>query len=158
MTEYVFDIESDGLYESWQPEVATKITSVQVLCIDTMEFSDELAPQEGDVIIGHNIIDYDLRMLRKFHGVEYTVRPDTYNGVPVTYIDTLLLSKLLQPDMKQHGLKPWGDRLNRQKSQLIYHDLKGTEEHHDQQARDDCLLTLELYKYLCSIANGRECA
>lgn len=65
------------------------------------------------IIIGHNIINYDLPVLKKLFGLNY-------NG---EIIDTLILSKLLNPDLdkfvkgvsKPHSLEAWGKRLGIEK-------------------------------------------
>lgn len=68
------------------------------------------------VIVGHNLLGYDLESLRKNWGCDYTVgRQDTFLGMPVEFRDTLLLSQYLnadrQPTKLGHGLKGWGIRL-----------------------------------------------
>lgn len=57
-------------------------------------------------LIGHNILQYDLYVLKKYWGVEYTVGEsegisDTVNGRECFLDDTLVKSKLLNPD--RHG-------------------------------------------------------
>jgi DNA polymerase III epsilon subunit-like protein len=56
----------------------------------------------ADELILHNGIDYDIPLLERLYGF-------TYNG---RIIDTLVLSKLLNPDLAGgHSLKSWGKRL-----------------------------------------------
>ena len=64
-------------------------------------------------IIGHNIIDYDMLVIELFFGLKFDVDPFTLDGVEIDICDTLVLSKLLNPDrMGGHGLAAWGDRLS----------------------------------------------
>jgi hypothetical protein len=64
-------------------------------------------------IIGHNIIDYDLMVMELFFGIKFDVDPFTLDGQPIEICDTLVLSKLLNPDrLGGHGLEAWGNRLS----------------------------------------------
>jgi DNA polymerase III epsilon subunit-like protein len=57
---------------------------------------------ETKVIVGHNIIRYDIPLVEKILGIIVTA----------TLIDTLILSWYLIPDKKfKHGLEAWGERL-----------------------------------------------
>lgn len=53
-----------------------------------------------DSITGHNILDYDMLVLELWYGEDmyYEVEPDTLGGRPVQFVDTLMLSKTLNPD------------------------------------------------------------
>ena len=80
----------------------------------------------ADELIGHNIIDYDLRLLKKLHGFEY-------NG-KVT--DTLVYARTIWPDVRDkdftlvkqgkipqklvgsHSLRAWGHRLGVLKGEI----------------------------------------
>lgn len=115
----VFDIEGDGLYED--------ITQIWCICTQEVE-TGELrrfynTPLEGisrsgdigigirylctaDTLVGHNIINYDLRVLAKLFSVKYTGK----------VLDTLILSQLLRPDRYSgHSLEAWGQRVGRSK-------------------------------------------
>lgn len=64
-------------------------------------------------VIGHNIIDYDLLVVELFFGLKFDVDPFRIDGKEVEVCDTLVLSKLLNPDrFGGHGLESWGDRLS----------------------------------------------
>jgi len=64
-------------------------------------------------VIGHNIIDYDLLVIELVFGLKFDVDPFRIDGKEVEICDTLVLSKLLNPDrMGGHGLEAWGDRLS----------------------------------------------
>ena len=163
---YAFDIESNALYEG-----VTHIWCVWIFDVISGEKwgyrPDEIEHalkklKEADVVIGHNIIDFDLCALRKIYPktINYTFR----------VFDTLCLSRYLKPDRigdspdypkgdprhgpRDHGLKQWGEFLG---------DLKGDygeqEEAWDAFTEDmfvyceqDVSLTVKVYMYLCAVA------
>lgn len=135
----LFDIETDGLY--WD------VTRVHCLCLKILGedrgrcYTDTpVGGEDGTLadglnmlssageLLGHNIINYDLAVLKKLHGFTF--------GGKVT--DTLLLSKLLFPtietrDMIQakrgrfpakligrHSLEAWGHRLSNHKGSFCH--------------------------------------
>ncbi len=57
---------------------------------------------DADVLVGHNIIDYDLPAIWKVHG-PWATCPKV--------IDTLVISRFLQPERQGHSLEAWGKRL-----------------------------------------------
>jgi len=110
----LFDAEADNLLEE-----ATKVWCIVAKDIDKGELFS-FAPHDMDqgllflsqaeVLIGHNIIGYDLPLFEKLHGMEY-------GG---TIIDTLILSRLQYPDRPlpknyngraTHSVEAWGHRL-----------------------------------------------
>lgn len=106
MKTITLDIEADGLLD----------TITQIYCICCRELStgievqftpDNLHDFVGYVesvqrIIGHNIVSYDIPAIHRFLGVDL-------NELEV--LDTLLLSKLLNPDRFAHSLDWWGRQL-----------------------------------------------
>ena len=119
----VFDLEADGLYFE-----ATKIWCICAKDIDTgmvytwsvddkitissfLAYTLDLATE----LIGHNIIQYDLEVLKKLQGFTTDAK----------ITDTLVLSRLLNPDRRKpksfkgkggpHSLECWGYRLGRWK-------------------------------------------
>jgi len=100
----IFDIEADGL------------TPTIVWCIVAKELDgpthkfDNTQIEEGvkfletaDVLIGHNIIGYDIPVLEKLHGAKLTKNRE----------DTLVMSRLFNPVRENgHSLKTWGYRVN----------------------------------------------
>ena len=118
MTRYVFDIETDGLYD--------EVTQFHVCCtydLDTEEEWYSTDPEEvkaklssATELIGHNIIDYDIPCLEKLLGW----KPNDRTKIT----DTLILSRLGNPDrlclpaMSEDGVKAgphslaaWGYRV-----------------------------------------------
>ena len=104
MKSLVFDIETNGL----QP---TKIYCISILNIDTKEQLNfppnkieegiELL-QSSDKLIGHNIIGFDIPVIKRLCGVDLMSKK---------IIDTLVLSRLFNPIRASHGLRAWGNQL-----------------------------------------------
>tara|TARA_R110000751_G_scaffold105342_1_gene201302 strand:+ start:2564 stop:4309 length:1746 start_codon:yes stop_codon:yes gene_type:complete len=101
----VFDIETDGLD-------ATCIHCI--VAIDEKDkvysfFSDKIIEgvnflQQADKLIGHNIIGFDIPIIKKLTGI------DLYT--PTKVIDTLVMSRLFKPSREGgHSLESWGYRL-----------------------------------------------
>lgn len=109
----VFDIETNHLE-------LDKITTIHCICVHDLDtgkamsfydYPDMTAPNGGikmgvgylrhaSEIIGHNIIAYDIPVIRKFY-------PEFK---PKKVTDTLVLSRLMNPDRPQgHSLKSYGD-------------------------------------------------
>ena len=103
--ELVFDIETNGLD-------ATLIHCIVAIdehdCVYTFDNTQidkgiELL-QKADTLIGHNIIGFDIPVIKKLTGV------DLYSLDSV--MDTLVLSRLFKPSREGgHGLESWGYRL-----------------------------------------------
>ena len=123
---YVFDIETNGLYES--------VTTVHCLSICPLEgsrkaiesFSDTSIPgvagtileglqklSEASELTGHNIVGYDLPVLKKLY--DWEPSKDTI------IFDTYVASRVFNPDRPRpssatgsigsHGLEAWGHRV-----------------------------------------------
>lgn len=134
---YAFDIESDGLYDT--------ISSVWCLWIQDVITGEKwgfrpheiahgiIKLKEADVVVGHNIIDFDLPALTKVY--------PALAGTEFKVLDTLSLSRFLQPDRNfetpsGHSLKSWGIRLG---------DTKGAYGDETENAWDK--FTEEMYEY-----------
>lgn len=119
----VFDIEASGLltdetidytaspyvlkdHYKFHCLVIKNIDTGEVLEYDPDTFKDgvEYIKANATTLIGHNIVDYDLLALKLGFDFDYTVYPDTICGRPCTIIDTLVLSKTLNPDRMFHSL------------------------------------------------------
>jgi hypothetical protein len=76
---------------------------------------------EASVLIAHNQINYDLLVMKLLYGLDFEIdendsRLCTINGREVQIIDTLCMSKVLNPDRYGgHGIEAWGDRLKLEK-------------------------------------------
>lgn len=147
---YVTDIEANGLYHqvtlfhcAWIIDVITG-ERFGYRPHQLSEYCEKLS--EADVVIGHNIIDYDCAALAKLNSVLVTK----------TVFDTIVLSRALEPDRIQgHGLKPWGKSLGILKGEYGEQEDAWdvfTEDMYDY-CEQDVLVTLALYKHLCALAD-----
>lgn len=69
-------------------------------------------------IIGHNIINFDLKALKLLFGIDFeiTLAGSYFNGHKLEIFDTLVVSKTLNPDrFGGHSLDAWGKRLGTEK-------------------------------------------
>jgi hypothetical protein len=125
MSTAIFDIEADGFVEN--------ATQVWCVVIKDLESGTVYTYRPGDrsfldalsrypVVCGHNVIAYDLPLLRKLYGWEYTGQ----------VIDTLLISRTqrpnrtLPPDCKNrsafpHSVEAWAYRLG-MKPKIVHED------------------------------------
>jgi DNA polymerase I len=122
---YVFDLETDGLLED-----VTAIHCIVLKDIDTNEIlkfkTDDAVNhlRKASLIIGHNIIKYDIPVLKKLF-----IRFETKAKI----FDTLVATRLLFPDVKEkdfqrkdfprdcigrHSLKAWGNRIGTYKTAI----------------------------------------
>mgnify|MGYP004448143549 CR=1 FL=1 len=127
MKRLVFDVEANGLTELTVkgdeaiPE-ADRVWCMVVSDLDTDQvwFFYESTMEEGvemlrsaDLIIGHNIILYDVPLLERLYGPIHTKK-----------YDTLTVSRLMYPDRQNHpfggnSLKAWGIHLGEEKIEYI---------------------------------------
>jgi DNA polymerase I len=92
-TRFAFDLEADNL-----ADVATKIHCIVIADLDSDKI-DEYGPDQiaaalehlarADYLVGHNIVGYDLPLLRRLHN--WTPAPGC------TVVDTLVASRLILP-------------------------------------------------------------
>lgn len=153
---YAFDIESDGLYDTiqnvWCMYIQDTITG-EKWGFRPHEIAKGIVKlKEADVVVGHNIIDFDLPALAKVY--------PALVGHTFQVVDTLCLSRFLQPDRNfetpaGHSLKAWGIRLGDAKG--AYGDEvenawdKFTEEMFEY-CEQDVHVTVLLYLTLCKTA------
>jgi len=105
MKSYVFDIETDDIK-------ATRIWCISVLNTETEEqltygpselYEGLRMLKEADKLIGHNILGFDIPVIKNLTGV------DLYDKI---IVDTLVLSRLFNPIREEgHSLKAWGFKL-----------------------------------------------
>ena len=167
MLRYVMDCETNGLVHELD-----KVHSLVLRDVDTGDVIS-CADKEGyepicngihllenaDLIIGHNIINFDFRALKK-------VYPTFKKKKSCILSDTLILSRVLWPELEpideqkfshinkkykgKHSLGAWGDRLNVNKTSLenTGEDKWDTWSKEMQEyCENDTLVSLELYKY-----------
>ena len=111
-----FDLESDGLLDTvtrlWCGVVKDKGTGV-VSAFGPDQTADLLAHLSSyDVLIGHNIVGYDLPLLKQLYGWAYKGK----------VVDTLLMSRTQRPNRRTpagarspHSVEAWGIRLGTDK-------------------------------------------
>lgn len=99
-----------------------------------------------DIVIGHNVIDYDFPTLQKLFPGDFRIK---------NVFDTLVLSRMLEPDrLGGHGLKSWGVALG-----ILKGDYGENENAWDVFSEDmftyceqDVTVTVALYLHLCKLA------
>ena len=121
MNRIVFDIEANGLSEitlNQKGHVTKEADTVHCLCIVDLDSEEtlEYGPceieegvqklREADLLIGHNIIMYDIPVLERLYG-----------PINTECIDTLIVSRVMYPDKGQHplggnSLEAWGKYLD----------------------------------------------
>jgi len=111
-------------------------------------------------IIAHNQISYDLLACKAYFGMPYTIEEDSWCGNPVDFVDTLVLSKTLNPDrFGGHSLDVLSSSLAVRKVNFRPH-LKGQDKFKHFAADMlyyniyDCLSNLEVYNFLQQEASG----
>jgi len=103
--EIVFDIETDSLDANifWCLVAIDENNKVYSYTMDNIDEGLDLL-KHADKLIGHNIIGFDLPVLKKLFNV------DLYN--PNKVVDTLVLSRLFNPTREGgHSLEKWGYKL-----------------------------------------------
>lgn len=123
---FVFDVESDGFYmEStvlWC--VVLKDINNPDNSLKVLPFEDLFAKQkileyvnqfDNPIITGHFMLGFDIFMLMKYLGIEFTVGKDTFNSKPCTYIDTFYLSMYEEADREGHSIEYFGEILGLEK-------------------------------------------
>jgi len=117
MRRVVFDIEANGFYEDVRSIwciVAHDLESGVTRRYSPFDIDEGVRYlRSADVLIGHNIIGYDLPVIWKVHGA--------WDTVPLV-LDTLVLSCFLMPERwGGHGLEAWGKLLGFPKGD--FHDF-----------------------------------
>ena len=128
MSTVYFDIETDGLD-------ATVIHCICAIKDDSTvynfiggeavaNFKEWLDTEECSLLVGHNIIGFDIPVLRKLsnYSWDYPIR------------DTLVLSRLVNPSLEGgHSLKAWGERIGNYKD-----DYQGGWESYNKEMLEYC--------------------
>jgi DNA polymerase-1 len=165
----VFDIETNGFYNE-----VTKIFCIVIHDVNTGQVAsygpnniDDALQHlaSGDVLIGHNIIFYDVPVLEK-------LRPDAVDFSTKELIDTLVCTRLLWPKEKlqeidlidyphvpsklvgSSSLDAFGHRFKNYK--LAFHEFDSFSEDMLIYCEQDVGVTVQLYKLLCDQASLQE--
>jgi len=155
---YVIDIETDNLLDKMTTvhcAVAKDYKTGEVHTFGPTEIAKFVELIDGEVVIGHNIINFDLPALEIWSLEIMEAVPN-----PEMVIDTLVLSRLLNPDRARpeglpqkvgpHSLQAWGYRVG------IYKGDYGKQEQafdtYNQEMMDYCVqdteVTEQVYKHL----------
>ena len=113
----IFDIETDGLLEevtkvhclSYNIIVNNQSTKGSIISTDEIIAFFDHFRGKGFTLVGHNIIRYDLPVLKKLLSIV---------GSGFRVVDTLALSWYLYPSIEKHGLESWGERLGVPKPEI----------------------------------------
>ncbi len=142
---YCFDIESNGLLKE-----TTEIHCIVLKDIDTGEVHTKPVLdaidllEKAELIVGHNIIKFDIPVLRKLHGFV----------TKAAIFDTLIATRLVYPDIAgqdfatqnfprdcigRHSLRAWGYRIGNYKG-----DYDGGFAHFTKEMLDYCVQDVEV--------------
>ena len=146
MVNLVFDIETDDLD-------ATKIWCIFAYDIDEERmygYGPELIDEgiellrSADRLIGHNIIGFDIPVIKNLTGVDLSDKKVS---------DTLVLSRLFNPTREgNHGLASWGYRLGHNK--IEFDNFSEFSDEMFEYCENDVMLTAEVYKHLKTESKG----
>lgn len=118
---FSIDIESNGfIFES------TKIWVMNLEDLDSNKklqlhpfrdiyakdkFIQWLSGYDNPNVCFHNGLGFDIFVLKFILGVDFSVGPDTIEGISVNFVDTFYLSMFLNPDRERHSIEYWGNKL-----------------------------------------------
>ena len=111
MSKIVFDIEANGFEPTLVWCIAAYVLETKQMITwagdELQEFNSWLKDQGGCEVIGHNIIGYDIPVLKKLLGTDFSKCKVT---------DTLVMSRLASPSREGgHSLDNWGKTLGQHK-------------------------------------------
>lgn len=143
----IIDIETDGLLN--EAEVIHCIVAKDMSKGKTYTFGDNEFCQyplkkfkkllyKANTIVLHNALNFDMPVLSKLMGIDYEIGYvenqdqkiplDTVDGWPMFIFDSLIYSKLLNPDRRDgHSLEAWGKRLREWKGEFKPQNYKDSE-------------------------------
>ena len=130
----VFDIETNGLID------ATKIWCIVAKDIETNQIYTYNPEQidsglellaDADLLVGHNILGFDIPIIEKLAGLSFKNKK---------VIDTLVLSRLANPQRGKHSLKAWGFNLGFNKGSMEEHGFT----HYSDEMLEYCINDVEL--------------
>ena len=163
---YVLDIETDGLLDQMTTihcAVVKNYLTGEVTEFrpgEIIDFADMAGMIDGNVVIGHNIISFDLPAIDKWCKKVLPIYDHDPFPKPKMVIDTLVMSRLLNPDRERpeglpqkvgpHSLKAWGYRLGMLKGEYGEQDNAWVDFNEDMLAycQTDVHVTAEVYKAL----------
>ena len=146
MNGIVFDIEADGLTPTKIHCLSANPGKIQ----STTSYEDMRSFfTKSDILIGHNIIRYDIPVVERLLGITVTAR----------LIDTLALSWYLYPSKLRHGLAWWGEDFGIEKPKIDDWDNLTVEEY-VHRCEEDVKINSKLWdkqwKYLLRLYGSEE--
>ena len=143
-----FDIETDGLNPTKIYCIAAKVIGQDMTEFWTPDrvkyFPAWLVELDVDTLIGHNIIGFDLPVLKKLLGFDW------WGDIE----DTLVMSRLDNPSREGgHSLSSWGTRLNYPKGD--YSDWTQYTDEMGEYCKKDVAVLAKLYRLLNSKAMSK---
>ena len=145
MKQVVFDIEANGL----QPTKVWVIVACDLSNQETVEFSGDTLQDfnayiKDAEVIGHNIIGYDVPVLERLLGTDFS-------SCKIT--DTLVLSRLTNPSREGgHSLDSWGQSLGFPKGE--HSDWDTFSQDMVDYCKQDVLVNVKVYNALRSVLAG----
>ena len=139
-----FDIETDGLNPTIIYCIAAKVIGQDVTEFWTPEtvkfFPAWLVEIDADTLIGHNIVGFDLPVMKKLLGFNW------WGDIE----DTLIMSRLDNPSReKGHSLASWGIRFNYLKGE--FSDWT----HYSQEMKEYCIRDVEILDKLYRLMSSK---
>lgn len=146
MSSYVFDIETDDIDANkiWCLSMIDTHTGVQT-SFDPSQVKEGLEIlSKADKLIGHNIIGFDIPVIKKLTGINLSNKE---------IIDTLVLSRLFNPVREGgHGLERWGQTLKSNK--IDFHNYSRYSLDMLKYCEQDVALNFKVFKRLRKEASG----
>jgi DNA polymerase I len=153
MVRYILDLEANGLLDTvtkiWCVVLRNVETGTEEVFTSRESFSERLKNLEDeDLVVGHNILGFDLPALKKVWDIHYSVGflDDVWHGVAVTFIDTFHLSQFLNVERDGHSLEDWGKRLGFPKGE--FNDWSKLSPEMIEYCKRDCELNQLIYEAL----------
>lgn len=143
----VFDIETDGL-DATEIHCLAKMTKDGPIATSSYRNMRSFV-ENADILVGHNIIRFDVPVLRNLLGVSPKAR----------LVDTLALSWYLEPDRLKHGLEEWGEEFGIPKPVIEDWENLTTEEYMHrckEDVRINSMLWERQWKHLLRIYGSEE--
>ena len=140
MKKVVLDIETNLAHDTiWMAGVFCPTTGEATACYSLDELYNRLSGV--DVVIGHNLIGFDLEVLRNVWGFDWN------RGV----VDTLVLGRLLSPSIDGgHSLRAWAERAGGELKDSFTDFDAGLTEEMVEYCLQDCRANWDVYQYMLS--------